>query len=739
MAEITLQDYIQEIDEFIEQGRHEDALAHGRHILQHYPKFLLVYRLLGKAVLEVGQDDLAVDMFQRALSGDPGDFVAHVGMSIVCERRGDLAQAVWHMERALELTPNNEAVQDELRRLYGRRDGAATGRLQLTRGGLARLYMQGNLLPRAIDEFRALLADEPGRMDLQVALAEALWRNEQRVQAEEVCLQVLDKLPYCLQVNLLLGEIWTRSGRKEGHVHLQRAEALDPENRAAVKFLGDASPLQLREIRLPRLENISPTPGGGPAWLTAVGASPEERALTDAAVMGGRVEIPAWLEGVEEGEGEGERVAEAPADEEDVAVPDWLLDQAAEGQEGRAPPGDVEVPEWLRGIGEEGTLPGAAEAPEPPVSGEVPDWLKDIAPSGVTEGVEAAAEAPPESLASADIPDWLKDMAPPGALEEDGAGPAPAEAPGAGEAYPPAGPSAEAEVPEWLADVAQPTAGEEAPAPVAPGWLEEEGLPSGDDALAFLESLAAGKEDELRATARAEGEARMAEIMGRQEQVAPAPPVEPAPAAEAEQPPAPAEVPEWLAEFTPPAEVTPPEPQRAEPPPPEAGAFGWTAFGVGAAESAPPVSEERAPPADEIPAAEAPVGEETVVSEAAPAAPPPVEKAPAEAEAAPAAKPLPEGLEELQEHVRSHPRDYEAWLTLARGFWAAALYAESLEAYSRALRSKKWVKDVVLDMEGHVEERPLDQVVRRVLGDAYMRDGRLSEALEVYREALENL
>ncbi|HEC33856.1 MAG TPA: tetratricopeptide repeat protein, partial [Chloroflexi bacterium] len=398
MAEISLQEYMQEIDEAIERGHYEEALAHGRHVLQHYPKHLATYRLLGKAMLEAGQDSLAEDMFRRVLSGDPEDFVARVGMSIICDRQGDLQRAIWHIERAFELSPNNEAIQGELRRLRARRDGVEPSRAELTRGGLARLYMRGNLLPRAIEEFRAILAEEPGRVDLRVALAEALWRNEQRVQAEEVCLQVLDELPYCLKANLILGEIWARSGRDEGWTYLQRAEALDPENRGAAELLGDASPLEPREVHLPHLEYVPPTTAEErPAWMVAAGveATPaeEERALVDIeAAMGGRIEIPAWLEEIGAGE------EETPVAEEEVhtvegegiAVPDWLLDQAAEAQmaEGvpsQAPAPEEEIPEWLRDIGEAAPTPPAVEQPTPaeeqppeiagegPVPAEIPD------------------------------------------------------------------------------------------------------------------------------------------------------------------------------------------------------------------------------------------------------------------------------------------------------------------------------------------------------------------------------
>jgi hypothetical protein len=70
----------------------------------------------------------------------------------------------------------------------------------------------------------------------------------------------------------------------------------------------------------------------------------------------------------------------------------------------------------------------------------------------------------------------------------------------------------EPEIPDWLTELGAEVAGEEvetlekAPAPVAeeaalPSWLEGEEMPSDDEALAWLEGLAAGKEEELQAQA----------------------------------------------------------------------------------------------------------------------------------------------------------------------------------------------------------------------------------------------
>jgi tetratricopeptide (TPR) repeat protein len=747
MAEISLQEYSQRIDEFIERGQYDEAVAHGRHVLQHYPKHLATYRLLGKAMLEVGQDALAQDMFRRVLSGDPEDLVSLVGMGITYDRQGDLQRAIWHVERAFEVHSDNQAVQEELRRLYGRRDGVEPPRVELTRAGLARLYVRGSLLSRAIEELRALLVEQPERVDLELALAEALWRNEQRVQAEEACLKVLDELPYCLKANLILGEIWVRSGRREGQVHLNRVEALDPENRLAVETMGEASPLQPREIRLPVLEYTPPTEGKErPAWLAAAELGP---APAGGAVSGGleptmeaRVEIPAWLEGIEPGE-EGRAAA---AEDGGVAVPDWLLEQAAEGGEPGMPPEtpglqEEAPPDWLRDV--EGFEVAPPAVPEPAGEGAVPEasapegqgipsWLREI--EGVEPVSSAAAEMGPAEAevapGPAHIPDWIKDMAPSEAPE----GPI-------GAAQPPT----DEELPEWLTEAALPIVETAEPVPAEPpaeapaegalpSWLEGEGLPSGDEALAWLESLTAGKEEELRAVTEAEAEARMAEIMGRAEEPVPSPAVEAGPVAEDEELATLLEGEDWLA-----------EPEAREIAAPEE-AFGWTGFEPFEAEAAPaapgaePLLEdlaEEAVPAEWGPPA-APPAEEAVVPE--PPSPIPTEDVlGVEAEAVLEGVQMPTELEKLREYVDAQPRDYEARLALARQLWEAGSYAESLQAYGRVLRSSKWAEEVLTDVEAHAQERPADPAVRRVLGDAYVRAGRLEEALEIYRDTLEGI
>ena len=163
MAKIALRVYTREIEDLIEQGQLDEAIAHCRHILESYPKHLGTYRLLGKANLEAKRYSDAADIFQRVLSSQPEDFVSNVGMSIIREDEGNLDAAIWHMERAFEVQPSNQAIQDELRRLYGRRDGIEPPKIRLTRGALARMYAHGGLHDQAIAELRASLSTDPQR------------------------------------------------------------------------------------------------------------------------------------------------------------------------------------------------------------------------------------------------------------------------------------------------------------------------------------------------------------------------------------------------------------------------------------------------------------------------------------------------------------------------------------------------------------------------------------------------
>ncbi len=251
-TQIPLASYAEEIRSLIHTGRNAEALTLCKHILRYYPKHVETYRLTAEASEENGDHAGAQELFRRVLSADPEQVVAHAGLAIIFEQAKMIEDAIWHLERANEFAPANLEIRKELLRLYGETEDQPRARLKLSPGGLARLYVQEGLYAQAIQEFRAIVAAGPNRLDARVALAETLWRAGKIREAADVALQLLDPLPYCLKANLILGAAYHETGLPEAETYLQRARELDPSNQIALTLLGSRSPLPLAQPMVPR-------------------------------------------------------------------------------------------------------------------------------------------------------------------------------------------------------------------------------------------------------------------------------------------------------------------------------------------------------------------------------------------------------------------------------------------------------------------------------------------------------
>ncbi|MCA9938893.1 MAG: tetratricopeptide repeat protein, partial [Anaerolineales bacterium] len=446
MSEISIHAYHERIEKLIEESRLAEAVTHCRHILNQHPRHIATYRLLGKAFLEQQQYSSAVDLFQRVLSADPEDFIAHIGLSIAYKAEQLQTQAIWHMERAFEIDPYNAVIQDELKALYAQRDGIAPERLILTQGALARLHYRSGLYPQAIAATRELLAADPGRVDLQTLLAEALWRDDQRVDAVAICLNLLQTLPNCIKANAILAEVWLQTGRiSEAHHYMQRLQ-----------------PLTLLDHQYAALE----TPVGS-AFRTegALPVPPEQ-----------------WVDELDDAELLHEEVAEPAADwvseltrldESDDAVDVNWFDDTPDLDWFKAPPQEPtaivdDVPDWLREISDETGMDLFDAAAEPLPTGESPTLMvedeseEDVAPMDaaaddalpILEDDDGMETSPALDLvdmdeafaaADADFADWLDQTL----VEHGDAPPEPVAA-----VSPPVMPDPRlvANLPDWLRD-----------------------------------------------------------------------------------------------------------------------------------------------------------------------------------------------------------------------------------------------------------------------------------------------
>ena len=428
MARITLRAYNRDIEAIIDGNQIDEAFAHCRNILESYPKNIDTYRLMGKALLEAQRFGDASDVFHRVLSSVPDDFIAHLGMSIIREDESNLDAAIWHMERSFEVQPSNAAVQVELRRLYGLRDGLTPQKIQLTRGALARMSAKSNLFTQAIAELRTALSNDPQRPDLQVVLAEMYAQTGARMEAIETCNSLISKLPYCLVANRLLAEILPNTERAErAQEYKERLAELDP-------YYAHLSPVALTVDQVPdgavtiqRLdysgEDLEAIQSTQPEWATSLGVTLDEEIEIEEQTpewLGEQAEDKAPIPGIEP-EDELEPVPSAEDESEMVPsetteaepIPEWInevdqpeitdtqVEQPSEAQDTppvipfEEPPSDAEaeqLPEWM------------SEAEEP-VESDTPNWLREAMEESPEENIpltEAAAVAGVAAVLGAD-------------------------------------------------------------------------------------------------------------------------------------------------------------------------------------------------------------------------------------------------------------------------------------------------------------------------------------------------
>ena len=249
----TLRTCLDAAKEAIISGEIDRAIDLCFHVLCSYPKSIEAHCLLGEAYREKGLVDQAKDTFRRVLSADPENLIARWALSILEEDKGDIDSALWSLQRAFELHPGHNELRHELARL-------SQDYVFLTRGALGRIYARGELFDRAAAEFRAILAAEPDRLDVLVALAETFWRWGRYDDAKAICERSLEESADCLKANIILGHILSSSGNKDkGQALLDRAMALDPENAVAAQMLDGLdveSLLQKREAQIPPFEDV---------------------------------------------------------------------------------------------------------------------------------------------------------------------------------------------------------------------------------------------------------------------------------------------------------------------------------------------------------------------------------------------------------------------------------------------------------------------------------------------------
>lgn len=411
---LTLSAYIDEIANFIDIDRSDEAITLCKHILRYYPKHIDTYRLMAEAMLKQSNLESAQELFRRVLSADPENVVAYARLATIFEKQHEIAEALWHLERAYELAPTHQEIRTQLLRLYTEIEGKPRERLKLTSGALARLYVQEGLFAQAIQEFRTIGSSELARYDARVALAESLWRADRVREAAEVAQNLLQLLPYCLKANLILGTLWHESELEESGTYLERAQALDPMNQTAQALLGARSPLHYRQVLVPRyVEGETPAPEPEPEPVSPADITPsfdqffpEPTTETPPMVEPAAAETSTLESNVPPSQEQLESSEPAIADSD---IPAWLRDNFLATQ-AESPASEPNVISSSPQAGSTELQETRLETTESEEQVETPtprllSWLEEAPQAEEQEGVSGAP-----SVAGAEKPTWLEEI-----------------------------------------------------------------------------------------------------------------------------------------------------------------------------------------------------------------------------------------------------------------------------------------------------------------------------------------
>ncbi len=226
MAKTTLRNYLQNTEDAISSGRIDEALANCQYILTHFPESLEAQRLLGEVYLAQGQLQEAQQTFDWVLTNDPENVIAYCDRALISESMEDLDTALDCYQQAYELSRGNSQIRQEFNQLSAR---AGQQGFMFSRAGLARLYIRGDLLPQAIQEWEVVLAATPDRLDARTGLLEAFWREGNYDKVEQLARQILDDVPGCVKALLLLAHISSMQNIHQAQELIQQVRALDPE------------------------------------------------------------------------------------------------------------------------------------------------------------------------------------------------------------------------------------------------------------------------------------------------------------------------------------------------------------------------------------------------------------------------------------------------------------------------------------------------------------------------------
>ncbi|GCE03054.1 tetratricopeptide repeat protein [Dictyobacter aurantiacus] len=287
MAQITLRDYLQEIEDAISSKRVDEALASCQYVLAFFPESLEAQRLLGEVYLAQGKLEDAQQAFDWVLTNDPDNVIAYCSRALVSERMSDYDTALDCYQQAYELSRGNGQIRQAFNQLS---EKVGQPGFMFSRAGLARLYMRGDLLIQAAQEWDIVLSMYPDRLDARTGLLEVYWRQGLYEKAIPLAEQILRDVPGCIKALLLLAYMRAPQDMLRSQELIKQVEALDPDLVLAHDLFADHMANQAGDPFL-KLLSKSPAVMGAPGSAATI--SPSQSADAQAALNVGGSSVSA--------------------------------------------------------------------------------------------------------------------------------------------------------------------------------------------------------------------------------------------------------------------------------------------------------------------------------------------------------------------------------------------------------------------------------------------------------------
>lgn len=248
---LTLEGTLAEAESKLRIGNVTEALSKADTLFRPFPDAVRVWRLYAQALEQQGEHARAVEAYERVLEIVPADLRAMSGLARSLQAVGRTQEAGLVAQQVLDYMPTDR----EMLSLAPR--PALGGDSAVYRVALA--HLRSGLSARAVSYLRSLVANHADRADLRLALATALWRNQEHIAAVEQCWVVLSELPDCLLGHVLLFDIWRSACAVSlERMHLAHIERLDPDHRETAALFELNAPLSTREVLIQRPNGAHP-------------------------------------------------------------------------------------------------------------------------------------------------------------------------------------------------------------------------------------------------------------------------------------------------------------------------------------------------------------------------------------------------------------------------------------------------------------------------------------------------